>query len=268
MNDDEAKWFERPQLKRTTPDRRAANYFRSAADGGKAIGGIQLKSTEAAVVAAVRMAYKVAEAQIVRSARLARRLREAGDQAAGPHSDRQALDATERLVFKAIMAFLGWLEGAASERGNPFQRLAAAQYRIVGSLLGLTPSEAPATQEGSAPESASRRADAPSPRHAASRREESPRFPVRIRHAGKDRRAVRVCAWEYAGDAGPQKTIPVKFYSVEQGTRRPLQGQIAIIGRRSVTLTLATSQSAPAGLWRAALCDTSGVQVGHIEILL
>jgi hypothetical protein len=268
MSNDKARWFERPQLKRTAPDRTAGNYYRSAADDGKAIGGIPLNSSEAAIVAVVRMAYKVAEAQIDRSARLARRLREAGDRVAGPRSDRQALDATEQLVFRAMMSFLGWVENAASDDGNPLKRLAVAQYRLLGSLLGLTSSEPPKTQEARAPEDASRRADAPSPADAAYRGEEAPRFPVRIQHAGKARRAVRIYAWEYAGDAGPPKTIPVKFYNVERGSRKPLQGEIVVTGKRSATLTLATSPSVPAGRWRAALCDAKGVQMGHIEIML
>jgi hypothetical protein len=91
---------------------------------------------------------------------------------------------------------------------------------------------------------------------------------VRIRHAGRERRAVQVCAWEYGGEVGSRTSIPVKFYHVEQRSRRPLDGEIAFAGRRSVTLTLATPPSAPAGRWRAALCDTAGVQVGHIEIML
>jgi hypothetical protein len=79
---------------------------------------------------------------------------------------------------------------------------------------------------------------------------------------------VLVSGWEYAGEADPRAAIPVKFYSVEQGASPPLEGTIVVLGKRSVTLTLATSQSAPAGLWRAALCDASGLQVGHVEIML
>ena len=262
-----AGWFERPQVERTIPERGAAYFYRNAADGGRAIGGIPLDSTEAVVVSAVRMAYRVAEAQIDRSARLARRLREEGDRASGPRSDRQALDATERLVFRAMMGLLGWVEGAASERGNPLKRLAVAEYRLLGSLLGLTSSKAPRTEEE--PASEPRRAAAASPGRAGDQREESPlRFPVLVKHIGKERRAVRVSAWEYAADVRPPVTVPVKFYSVDQRSRRTLAGEVVIASRRSVTLTLAISQSVPGGLWRAALCDASGVQMGHIEIML
>jgi hypothetical protein len=261
MNSAGTGWFERPQPTRTSPKRNAANYFRSVASGRRAIGGIRLDSTEAAVVAAVRIAYNVAEAQIDRSVRLARRLRKAGDQATGGRSDKQALDATEQLVFKAIMAFLGWLEGAASESGNPLQRLAAAQYRIVGSVLGLTPPEASAKAKGRPPG----RPDAPARAKAPSGKEEPRRGPVRIQHTGTERRAVRVSAWEYEGS--PRQTMPVTFYHVD-GAGETLEGQIAVVGRQSVALTLATPRSAPAGRWRAALCDAEGVQVGRIEITL
>src|SRR6266508_509068 len=187
MSNDTTAWLARRPLKRTAPDRRAGNYFRSAAEDGKgkdgkAIGGIPLNSTEASVVAAVRMAYEVAEVQIDRSARLARRLRDAGDQAAGPHSSRQALDATERLVFRAMMAFLGWLETAAADNGNALKRLAAAQYRLLGALLGVTPSEPPKSQRARAPETASGRADARKSAPFAYPGEEPPRFSVRIQH--------------------------------------------------------------------------------------
>jgi hypothetical protein len=268
MSNNGAELFKRPLLTRTLPDRTARHYYRSAADDGKAIGGIPLDSTEAAIVAVVRMAYKVAEVQIDRSARLARRLREEGDRAVGPRSDRQALDATERLVFQAVMALLGWVEGAASDRGNPLKRLAVAQYRLLGSLLGLTPSKAPKTEEGRDAEDASRLADTSRPEPAADRGEEWPFFPVRIKHVGKERRAVRIREWEYAGEVRLPTTIPVKFYNVEPGSRRPLEGKIVVTGRRSATLTLAISQSAPAGLWRAALCDADGMQIGRIEIVL
>ena len=264
MSENGAGWFERPKLERTTPHRSAGHYFRTAADEGVPRGGIPLNSTEAAVVAAVRMAYKVAETQIDRSGRLAQRLRDAGDKVAGPHSDKRALDATERLIFRGMMTFLGWVESAASERENPLKRLAVAQYRLLGAMLGLTPSEGPKTEDGRPPRRAGarRRGDAEYGAQA------SPRLPVRIRHAGEQRRAVRVDAWQYAGDADPRKTIPVTFYHVERSSRTPLEGTVVIATPRSVTLTLATPLAAPPGRWRAALCDDNDEQVGHIEIVL
>ena len=51
------------------PDRGAANFYRSASDNDAAVGGVPLDSVEAAVVAAVRMGYKIAAEQIDRTER-------------------------------------------------------------------------------------------------------------------------------------------------------------------------------------------------------
>jgi len=261
-------WFARCSLERTAPIRTAGTYYRSAGTGANTIAGIPLNSAEAAVVAAVRTAYKVAETQIDRSARLARRLRDAGDRAVGPGSDQQALDATEGLLFRAAMALLGWVEGAtASDSGNPLRRLATAQYQLLGSTLGLRSSEASSARTTQLRGQASEDTDTGSVEHAPLRAQPSPRFPVKVKHTGKERRVVRVAVWEYAGDARSQKTIPVTFYHRERGFSTPLKGQVAV-GQKAVTLTLATTRSAPAGRWRAALCDASDVQVGRIEIIL
>ncbi len=88
----EARWL-RPQLERSKPIRTAGGFYRTAEGGRPGLGGVPLTAAEDSVVAAVRMAYNVAEAQIERSARLARRLREAGDRAIGARSDRKAVDA-------------------------------------------------------------------------------------------------------------------------------------------------------------------------------
>ena len=103
---------------------------------------VPLTEAEDAIVAAVRMAYGVASAQVERSGRLAQRLREAGDREIGERSDRKAIDATEQLVFRAMMSALGWLEGLAAEGDSPLKRLVLAQYRILGSVLGIDPGEA------------------------------------------------------------------------------------------------------------------------------
>lgn len=272
MNDDGTGWLVRDPLPRTRPDRRAANYYRSAADDGHgkddhAIGGIPLSSAESAVVAAVRMAYRVAEVQIDRSARLAQRLREAGDQATGPGSDRRALDATERLVRKAMMAVLQWIETAAAERGSPLKRLVTAQYRLLGAVLGLTPADGEEAEESSprVPPSAT---DAPPSASFGDPTAERPRPSMRIQHVGNERRAVRIAGWEYTGDHQRQRTMPVTFYNVEGHSLPPLHAEIVIGDGRSVTLKLATSRSVAGGRWRAALCEDDGLQVGHIEILL
>ena len=130
---------------------------------------VPLTEAEDAVVAAVRMAYGVASAQVERSGRLAQRLREAGDRAIGERSDRKAIDATEQLVFRAMMSALAWLEGLAAEGDSPLKRLVLAQYRILGSILGIDPAEAvqpPPEAAMGQPEAAAAPRSAPSP-HAA-----------------------------------------------------------------------------------------------------
>ena len=132
--------WSRPQLERDRPIRTHVGGFYRTADGSDAgIGGVPLTTAEDAVVSAVRLAYKVADAQIAQSMRLAQRLRKAGDRQAGEHSDRKALDATEQLVFRAMMGALAWVEAAtATEEGSPLMRLLSSQYRLLGSLLGLS----------------------------------------------------------------------------------------------------------------------------------
>ena len=119
-------------------------------------------------MAAVRMAYGVASTQVERSGRLAQRLREAGDRQIGERSDRKAIDATEQLVFRTMMSALGWLEGLAAEGDSPLKRLVLAQYRILGSVLGIDPGEAvqppPEAAMGQPEAAAAPRRSAPSPR--------------------------------------------------------------------------------------------------------
>ena len=262
MSTNEPVPFTRPYLPRSGPDRRATNYYRSAAgDGtgkdGTALGGIPLASAEAAVVAAVRMAYNVADAQIDRSARLARRLREAGDQAIGRDSDKRALDAAERLVSKAFMTFLGWVETAALEDGSPLKRLAVAQYRLLGAFFGVT------DPVNSAPPD-----PAPSRPYTEPPAEPTRDVVLRVQHTGQERRAVDVRACSYTGDVAAGTTIRVTFYAVE-GQRQPVGADVVIDGPRSLTLRLDTgSFSGGSGRWRAALCDADGLQIGQIEIAL
>jgi hypothetical protein len=255
----------RDPLPRTGPDRRAGNYYRSAADdgqgkGGTAIGGIPLDSAESAVVAAVRMAYRVAEVQIDRSARLAQRLREAGDRAAGPGSDRKALDAAELLVRKAFMALLAWVEAAGVKKGSPLRRLVAAQYRLLGEVLGLGARPASEADDERTP---ARKSEA-----VGNADEGSPRAAVRVKHTGPERRVVRVSAWEYTGGPGAEARIPVTFYKVAGPAESPLDAVIVMGTGRAATLELATPSSIAAGRWRAALCEADGMQVGYIEIVL
>jgi hypothetical protein len=230
---------------------------------------VPLDSVEAAVTSAVRMGYSIAEAQIDRSARLARRLREAGDRAAGPDSDRQAVDATERLVFRAMMAGVSWLEGIAAEPGSPLKRLAAAEYRILGSLFGLSSAAEPSAPDGRPPARSAGDTDASRPGtsgSAAFPRASRVRVPLRIRHLGQERRAVDVREWVLDAEI-PAARYRITFYNVERPADS-IPGTLTVRGTGPATLALETSREAVPGLWKAAICDSGDIQVGHIEIAL
>lgn len=264
--DDNAEFEVRPDLKRTRPHRHAGGFYRTADSESATLAGIPLVNAEDAVVAAVRMGYKVAEAQIDRSARLARRLRDAGDRAVGPDSPRQALDAGEKLVFRTMMSALAWLEGVAADEGSPLKRLALAEYRLLGSMLGLKPADAhkpsptPAAVE---PFSGAGAQSAP-----AARASDSRPMP-RIVHRGKERRAVQVRACEIAADAASFGRSNLTFYSLDNIRSKSLEGELTLSGKGGMSLALDTPRFALPGPWRAAICDdTSGLQLGYIEIVL
>lgn len=247
--------FQRPVLDATGPNRRAGGFYRTADDEQGVLPGIPLTGAEDAVVAAVRLGYKVAAAQIDRSARLARRLREAGERAAGPDSERKAVDATERLLFDSMMAGLEWLEGVAADPSCPLKRLVVAEYRLLGSLFGLTQgAEKPAHTAPAASEAA------------AARPPQSPVAPLRIVLLGAERRAVRVKACEIAPNLAPAE-LPVAFYSTQVIDALPLEGQL-VTSTTPPTLRVTTWQRSPAGLWRAAVCLADGEQVGILEVEL
>jgi len=267
------KPFVRP-VTRTGPRRSAANFYRSASGSGVVIGGVPMDTVEDAVTAAVRMGYQIAQAQIDRTTRIAHRFRDAGERAAGPHSERQALDATEQIVFKALMAGIGWLEGLATDQQNPLKRLATAEFNLLGSLLGLTPlrdssqddadgsrrsrrtprsdrTEAAGVRDGAAAGAARSR---PTPRGHA---------PLRVKQEGTERRVVQVRAWELDADVtrGDYEAV---FYSAQAGPLR-IAGSLTIRPPEPALLSLTIPPEAVAGTWKAAICDKHGVQLGFAE---
>lgn len=249
------------------PDRRAGGFYRTAEGKGAKLKSVPLTTAEDSIVAAVRMAYKVAEAQIDRSDRLARRLRDAGDRAVGPGSERHALDATELLVFRAMMGGLTWLEGAAAERESPLKRILAVQYRMVGSMLGLgetesspsatIPVRAPASSHGGQPEGA--RSQTPGPTRLSARA-------LKIRHLGTDRRLVTIAAADFVAVTQPRTRLV--FYNIDRINGETLGAELIMRGKGGTTLELGTPLAAPSGTWRAAICDKDGFQCGFIEMIL
>jgi hypothetical protein len=271
MNAQTKQRFTRPLLSRHGPNRGATNFYRVAEDNPDAVGGIALDSVEAAATAAVRLGYRIAEAQIDRTTRIAQRMRAAGDRATGgssdsKRSDRKALDATEELIFKGLMAGLGFLEGAAADRGNPIRRLATAQFQLLGSLLGLMPDQEKARHRptesqvdddvvGQAPKGVSMRPP------------KATRRPPQVKHAPRagrgGRRAVRVTEWDLSSEA-PAGSYPLVFYpAAPPATAFP--GELGVT-RSGATLTVTTSAKTRAGRYQAAICDDDGLQVGFIEL--
>ncbi len=254
--------WSRPQLERTQPIRTAGGFYRTAENRQGGLGGIPLTTAEDAVVAAVRLAYQVAEGQIGRSTRLAQRLREAADRAVGARSDRKAVDATEQMIVRAVMGALTWLEGLSGER-DPLKRFMAAQYRMAGSLFGLTPSEARRSSHPEGPATSSE--DAPVPAYPVPRGPDAPLNWVTVVLKGKDRRPLGITRCDVP--RGPFQG-KLQFYSVAHIQSDPLTAEFAIDVNGRATLTFDTPRSAPPGLWRAAVCDARNVQIGLIEIEL
>jgi hypothetical protein len=247
--------WSRPQLERSRP-------IRTAEGARPGVGGVPLIAAQDAVVAAVRMAYRVAEAQIDRSTRLARRLREAGDRAVGARSDLKAVDATEQLIFRAVMAALAWLEGLADER-DPVRRLMAAQYRMAGSMFGLTPSGAPGSSRRDAPDGAPRSADATPASRPQPGGSTGAAPPIKVILKG-DKRPVRIKRYDVESGA-PRKIPGLEFFSEADIENTP-KADLAIEPDGHASIEFAITRAAKPGVWKAAVCDAEDVQIGVIEI--
>ena len=256
----EAPPWSRARPARSAPKRNAGGLYRTPEDGKGALGGVPLNSANAAVVAAVRLAYRVAEAQVDRSTRMARRLREAGDKQAGRSSDSKALDATERLVMKTLMSGLEWWEGSVAEGRCPVKRLAAAEYQMLGTILGFTPAPQ-GRQDKAAPG-----AEAPAPPRP-ERRSRAAREPLAVVLKGekKHRRHVTVNAWDIA--SAENLDPAVYFHSVDHAGAEPIRAILEVVEGR-IRLVIETPAGAAPGRWTCAVWDQADVQVGSIEISL
>lgn len=127
---------ENPKVLR--PNRAFGGYYRSADKqiDGSVFRGVPLQTAEDAVVAAVRMGYRVVDEQIDRGMRIAGNLRSAANQV-GSGEPKQLLDNTEKLISKSVLSALQWIEGAAADPGHPLRRLVSAEYRMLGALFGM-----------------------------------------------------------------------------------------------------------------------------------
>jgi hypothetical protein len=248
------------------PNRAFGGYYRSADRTlqGKLLRGVPLQTAEDAVVAAVQMGYRVVDAQIDRGMRVARRLRGAAERQ-GAGDPGEMLDATERLASKALLAGLQWLEDAAAEPTSPIKRLLSAEYRMIGSVLGLSVDALATPERESRAKPRTKASEAPrSEKHWAS----TPHWKVSIRHEPESaKRAVTVCHWDIA-DASLQSKGEVTFYHLDSVKAPALGGRVAALPDGKALLRIHTRKAHPAGRWRAAVCNDDGEQLGTVEIEL
>jgi hypothetical protein len=252
--------YSRPELPRRGPKRTARGFYRTPDGGGTGLGGrgVPLHAAEDAVVATVRLAYKVADAQVERSARLASRLRQAGDRAVGEQSERQALDAAESLVLRAMLSGLSWLEGVADDKA-PLRRLMTAEYRMIGSLLGLGSNDGPTRRD----QSASAKQAEQAPAQPAGSQPDLPVAPqATVKHTDPSARYVNVRRLQVDRETIDNRVI--YFHRLEENASEPFIGEL-LIKQGAATLTVDPPNQAPAGHWRAAVCDNA-VQIGFVEI--
>jgi hypothetical protein len=210
------------------------------------------------------MAYGVIDAQIERGLDMARRLRGAATRA-GAGDPNNMLDQAEHLLSRGAALGLEWLESAANQPTSPLTRLLAAEYRMLGSLFGL------ATADKAA-------ADAPSPASQTTPTEATPshasapgrawRRGVRIRHVDNStKRAVAIAS--FALSAAPEPgaaAYPLTFHYASGTTNEFIKARLKRDADGTCTLEIVTTDEQPSGRWKAAICDTSGEQLGIVEI--
>lgn len=259
-----AEGWVRPVAARTRPDRHFGGYYRTAdrSLGGQAARGVPLAQAEDAAVAAVRMAYGIADAQIERGLRVARQLR--GAAARQGSTPAEALGATERLAEKALLIAVEWMEGAATSRDHPVRRLAAAELRLLARLLGL-PARARARP---------RDASGPAPTGGEAAPQQAPGAPagaaLRIVNTAppRSRRPVRLVVFDHQAPREPMQLDAVYFHRQEASADEPpLAARWAWDGT-AATLTLEVGGTTPRGRWLAGLYDAQDVQRGVIELQL
>jgi hypothetical protein len=264
-----AQWT-RPTLSVTKPQRHFGGVYRTAEGerAGETIGGVPLQTASDAVVAAVQLGYKVADRQLTRGRRLARHLGGAARRA-GIDSAAQPIDASERLMKRAMLATLEWFESAAGDPQSALRRIVRAEYQALGTAFGLAGEGAKVSRAerkmsadkmtAEAPPSPSSDADAnPRPSAQAAR--------IAVRHElDSARRWVRVrdAAWSQR----LAEPAPLSFHHAGAPSSLPL-GATLVLDAQGDELRVSTLAAHPSGVWVAAICDSNGLQLGHIEIEL
>ena len=264
--DKEGRWSRPAEPGIAGPDRSFGGYYRTSDRkvSGKDFRGVPLQTAEDTAIAAVRLGYQVIDAQIERGLDMARRLRGAATRAgANPDS---VLDQAEALFSRGAALGLEFLESASNESTSPLTRLLAAQYRMLGSLFGLTTEDKPpATTAPQTPPRSSTQPDVPdtsAPTPVSRRR-------MRIRHRdASTKRAVTIVSFT-ASALPPVTASPYKltFHLMSGTSTEHITADLKRESDGTSTLDdIVTTSEQPSGRWRAAICDDAGEQLGIIEI--
>jgi hypothetical protein len=253
------------------PNRSWGGLYRTAEreEPGETLGGVPLHSAEDAVVAAVRMGYRIADEQIERGRRVADRLRAAAAREGTEPAD--AVDGLEHLFTQLLVSALRWFEETTRDPQSPLRRFASAELGLLASLLGLSVGPAGA-RDGRGAARRARRSDSERPRGPAVGEPSEPRYasvrsysePVTIQHdLDAEPRPVHILTWRVA--EGDEASTKLTFYHA--GGKGTMSATLEH-GKRGPVLRMHIGSEHEAGRWRAAVLTPDRTQVGVIEIEL
>ena len=227
----------RPNLERSGPIRTPEGLFRAGSGREAKTDKTVASSVNDSVEAIVRMAYTVAEGQSERSQRLAQRL-SCGSSDADTVWNEIADQARE--VLKASI-------DAAGANLVALKQLVQSECKVLQAILSLLGIDDCGGNDGVQVPRAS---------------------PVRVVHVADaaDRRAVLVQAWRLHGE--PPDGTRLYFTHVEHPSDSRIDAELRLAEGGPPLLALRTPVEARSGLWRSPICDSNGIQVGVVDILL
>jgi hypothetical protein len=268
MSESPVTHLRRPSLPRTKAQRGPGSPFRTDDNKKTGLGGVTLTTVEDATVAAVRMAYDIADAQIERSKRLADRLKGAADRATGNDPDdgqasaQDAVDSASRLVNNAMLSGMAWIEALAAADDGLAPRLAAAQLKAVKKVLFNTHDERDDDSRMETRQATRSKAAAP----AAERQSASTPVKIVLKDKVEDRRAVTIRRWELREGIDAELVFRPVEGSATERLYASIKRAMAPDHDRATLVMKPIAATAPAGRWRAAVCDKAGEQLGIVEI--
>jgi hypothetical protein len=244
------------------PNRSPGGYYRTAAgrNGGPVFGGVPMQATEDAVVAAVRAGYRIVDAQIERGMRIAEDLRGAARRAGvGEASD--MLASAESLARRSMLLAIDWLETLAAQPSGPLTRILNAQYRLLGSLVGLDP-QAWKDLQKPLRDSDGQKEAAPPPNRGLHAEPASSIAPRILFEAGMPARAVEVIKWQIRRDLRATTLAPLKFLRIGD-LNSTFGGTVELDPADGVPiLRLRLSDATAEGQWKAPICSQGNELLG------